>query len=209
MNRVFLLVFDNGVEFIAKIPFGVAGPKHFCTASEVATLDYLRTEHGIPVPNVRAWCSRADSTPVGAEYIMYDKIPGVQLHEHDNTELPLQHDPYIDVLPVIQRIESRLASTYFSQIGSIYYKADVSESLRDRPLYSPHISPTSNSARFCIGPTVDREFWRAGRAALDIDRGPCECRGSLSFPRLLIITLLRVELALVHVRLGSMCTSFH
>ncbi|KAI0369308.1 hypothetical protein BV20DRAFT_1079282 [Pilatotrama ljubarskyi] len=32
---------------------------------------------------------------------------------------------------------------------------------------------TTNSERFRIGPTIDREFWRAGRASLNIDRGPC------------------------------------
>ncbi|KAJ3502110.1 hypothetical protein NLJ89_g9035 [Agrocybe chaxingu] len=172
MNRVFSLKFDNDVDLIAKIPFPIAGPRHFCTASEVATLDYLRSEHGIPVPNVRAWCSTADSTPVGAEYILYDRIPGVPLHDHNRTEAPILKDPYVQVLPAVRRIESRLASTHFSQIGSIYYKEDMPDSLRDRPLYAPHISPTANSARFCIGPTVDREFWRAGRASLDINKGP-------------------------------------
>ncbi|CAA7266683.1 unnamed protein product [Cyclocybe aegerita] len=134
MNRVFSLKLDNGVDLIAKIPFPVAGPKHFCTASEVATLDYLRSEHGIPVPNVRAWCSKADSTPVRAEYILYDRIPGVPLHDHNGTEVPILKDPYVQVLPAVRRIESRLASTHFSQIGSIYYKEDIPDSLRDRPL---------------------------------------------------------------------------
>ncbi|KIM35912.1 hypothetical protein M413DRAFT_44592, partial [Hebeloma cylindrosporum] len=128
MNRVFSLSFDNGIEFIAKIPFYIAGPKHFCTVSEVATLDYLRTELGIPVPTVRAWCSRAESTAVGAEYIMYDKIPGLPLHHYDQTELPVEDDPCVDILPAIQTTETRLACVCFSQIGSIYYKADVSES---------------------------------------------------------------------------------
>ncbi|TFK57667.1 hypothetical protein OE88DRAFT_1651524 [Heliocybe sulcata] len=172
MNRVFSLTFDNGIEFIAKIPFSVAGPKYYRTASEVATLDYLLTEHGIPVPQVRAWCSRAESTPVAVEYIMYEKIPGVPLQEFNATTRPLENDPYVDILPIIQRIESRLANTYFSQIGSIFYQDDLPEPLRQRPLYAPTIQPTANSARFCIGPTVDREFWRAGRTQLDIDRGP-------------------------------------
>ncbi|KAI0075629.1 hypothetical protein K474DRAFT_1773094 [Panus rudis PR-1116 ss-1] len=171
-NRVLSLRFDNGVEFIAKIPFPTAGPKHYCTANEVATLDYLRTEHGIPTPVVRAWCSRAESSPVGIEYILYEKIPGVQLALLDNDNLPLEDDPFVDVLMSLVAIESRLSSTGFSQIGSIYYKEDVPESLRNRPLYADWVVPKANSQRFCIGPTVDREFWRAGRASLDIDRGP-------------------------------------
>ncbi|KAI0325159.1 hypothetical protein GY45DRAFT_1330698 [Cubamyces sp. BRFM 1775] len=172
LNRVLSLRFDNDAELIAKIPFPVAGPKHFCTASEVATMDYLRTEHGIPTPVVRAWCSRAESSPVGIEYILYDKIPGVQLALLDRSNLPLVDDPFIEILLTIQAIETRLAKVAFSQIGSIYYKEDVPEPLRNRPLYAKWITPKANSARFCIGPTVDREFWRAGRSALDIDRGP-------------------------------------
>ncbi|KAJ3004090.1 hypothetical protein NUW54_g4976 [Trametes sanguinea] len=159
-NRVLCLKFDNDVELIAKIPFPVTGPKHYCTASEVATLDYLRTEHGISTPIVRAWCSRAESTP---------------LVHFDNADIPLKDDPFFKVMPGVLKVEMRLYRTHFSQIGSIYYKEDVPESLRDRPLYAPWFEPyepKSNSERFCIGPTVDREFWRAGRAALDIDRGP-------------------------------------
>ena len=176
MNRVFSLQFDNAAELIAKIPFPIVGPRHYCTASEVATLDFLRTEHGIPVPNVRAWCSRVEETPVGAEYIMCEKIPGEPLYHHDQTDIPLEDDPYINALSLVRRVESRLIRTWFSGIGSIYYKEDVPEALRNVPLYHPDsfIRPTENCSRFCIGPTVDREFWRAGRAALDIDRGPCE-----------------------------------
>ncbi|KAI0369309.1 hypothetical protein BV20DRAFT_374089 [Pilatotrama ljubarskyi] len=61
-NRVFSLTFDNNVELIAKIPYPCTGPRHLCTASEVATLDFLRTELGLPVPHVRSWCSRAEQT---------------------------------------------------------------------------------------------------------------------------------------------------
>ncbi|KAI0324452.1 hypothetical protein GY45DRAFT_1439071 [Cubamyces sp. BRFM 1775] len=173
MNRVFELKLDNGVALIAKIPFPVAGPKHYCTASEVATMDYLHAVHGFHVPQVLAWCSRAETTPVGTEYIIYEKLPGVPLREHDNNDLPLQDDPYISqhVLPRVQKVQSFLYRIGFTQIGSLYYKEDVHPSLRDRPLYKNGMKPPG-AERFCIGPTVDREFWRAGRAALDIDRGP-------------------------------------
>jgi hypothetical protein len=41
-NRIFTLKFDNGSELIAKIPFPLLTPRHLCTASEVATMDYAR-----------------------------------------------------------------------------------------------------------------------------------------------------------------------
>ena len=42
------------------------------------------------------------------------------------------------------------------------------------PLYKNPDLESENTTRFCIGPTVHREFWRAGRHALNIDRGPCK-----------------------------------
>lgn len=50
---------DNGVQVIAKIPNPYI-PQKFFTASEVATLDFLRNELGIPVPRVFAWSSKKD-----------------------------------------------------------------------------------------------------------------------------------------------------
>jgi len=60
MNRIFSLIFDNDVEFIAKIPFRITRPLllSFYTGSEMVTLDYLLTL-------------------VGAQYIVYDNIPRV------------------------------------------------------------------------------------------------------------------------------------
>lgn len=173
-NRTFLLAFDNDVDLIAKVPFHVWGPKHYTTASEVATMDFLRTECGIPTPEVRAWCSRAEESPVGVEYIMYRMIPGVQLGEYRDGGIPLADDPYLSVIPSIQSIQSKLFRTRFSHIGSLYYKEDVPEELHKLPLYSGNEAVTPDAERFRLGPTVDREFWRSGRAKLDLDRGPCQ-----------------------------------
>lgn len=41
-NKVFLLRMDNGHEAIAKLPNPNAGPPHYTTASEVATVDFVR-----------------------------------------------------------------------------------------------------------------------------------------------------------------------
>ncbi|KAI0632499.1 hypothetical protein C8Q77DRAFT_1159121 [Trametes polyzona] len=171
-NRVFTLKFNNGVEFIAKVPFPTAGPKHLCIASEVATLDFLRTKL-FPVPEVRAWCSRAESSPVGVEYIMYEKIPGIPLVQLDNNDTlseDLEEDPFIEIAPHIAGVAYFFSRARFTHIGSIYYKEDMPNSLGGGSFCGVPIE--DDTSRFCIGPTVDREFWRAGRAALDIDRGP-------------------------------------
>jgi hypothetical protein len=41
-NKVFRLVMDNGSVAIARIPNPNAGPVHKMTASEVATMDFVR-----------------------------------------------------------------------------------------------------------------------------------------------------------------------
>ena len=41
-NKVFRLVMDNGSVAIARIPNPNAGPAHKTTASEVATMDFVR-----------------------------------------------------------------------------------------------------------------------------------------------------------------------
>lgn len=41
-NKVFLLTMDDGKEVIAKLPNPNSGPQYFTTASEVATMDYVR-----------------------------------------------------------------------------------------------------------------------------------------------------------------------
>lgn len=51
-NKVFLLRAKNGREVIARIPTPIAGPPHYTTASEVATLNFLRAVLKLPVPDV-------------------------------------------------------------------------------------------------------------------------------------------------------------
>lgn len=42
-NKAFLITFDNSSEVVAKIPNPNAGPNIFTTASEVATINYVRS----------------------------------------------------------------------------------------------------------------------------------------------------------------------
>ncbi|TPX24555.1 Phosphotransferase enzyme [Coccidioides immitis] len=63
-NRVFLLTMDDGFQAIAKIPYKIALPKRHATASEAATLEFLRLK-GIPVQNftatLRRWIIQLES----------------------------------------------------------------------------------------------------------------------------------------------------
>lgn len=74
-NRIFLLTMDTGKQVIARIPYPCAGPAHYTTASEVATMHYLRTRLKMPVPQVFAYSSDP-LNPVGSEYIIMEKVDG-------------------------------------------------------------------------------------------------------------------------------------
>lgn len=44
-NRVFVMLMDNGVKVVARVPFSVAGPPRLTTNSEVATMRYCKVFH--------------------------------------------------------------------------------------------------------------------------------------------------------------------
>ncbi|KAJ5389122.1 uncharacterized protein N7496_000190 [Penicillium cataractarum] len=50
-NRTFLITMRDRFQLFARIPYPVTEPKFLVVASEVASLDFLRS-HGIPVPKV-------------------------------------------------------------------------------------------------------------------------------------------------------------
>jgi hypothetical protein len=149
-NRIFNLKFDNGSELIAKIPYPLLTPRHLCTVSEVATMDYARTVLGLPVPKVFGWSASADRTDAGSEYILMEKVEGVELHQRYKN----LRSEGIELINQVTAMERALVCHRFSQIGSLYYKEDVEPALQERPLYADGAEDDA-SARFRIGPYVD------------------------------------------------------
>jgi aminoglycoside phosphotransferase (APT) family kinase protein len=74
------VVAHNRVEAIARLPTALAGVPFFTTASEVATLKSVREVLGVPAPRVFAWSADAATNPVGSEYIIMEKMSGVESH---------------------------------------------------------------------------------------------------------------------------------
>ena len=171
-NKIFNLKFDNGSELIAKIPYPLLTPRHLCTASELATMDYARNVLGLPVPKVFGWSAWADRTDVGAEYILMEKVEGVEVHQRYKD---LRSEGF-ELITQVNAMERAFVCRRFSQIGSLYYKEDVEPELQGRPLYADGADDDDDaSVRFRIGPYVDWEVWRGTRANLEADRGPCMC----------------------------------
>lgn len=158
-NKVFLLTMDNGVQVVARIPNPYLPPR-VTTASEVATLDFLRTELEIPVPRVLAWSNRKDQ-PVKAEYIIMEKAPGEELGK---SWMAMDISEKVNIVSQLATIQAKTCSVDFKSYGSVYYNGDVDG--------CQPIAGVSN--RFCIGPSAAISFWEAEREAMDRYRGPCE-----------------------------------
>ncbi|THH32404.1 hypothetical protein EUX98_g1750 [Antrodiella citrinella] len=162
INRVFLLTFDNGKEAIARLPTPIAGPPGLVTASEVATMDFLRRLR-VPVPRILAWNSTSETSDVGAEYIIMEKAEGREATEND-----VDRSLVIGLAKALKP----LADLQFKYHGSIYYKKDVpagEQSYGDFLLNPPSgvdFSP------FVIGPIAQRDWWRDDRAKQKGGHGP-------------------------------------
>lgn len=166
-NRIFLLTMNDGFEVIARIPYPIAGPRHYSTASEVATMDFLRRFHGLPVPQVFAYSSTVDSqNPVGAEYIIMERVHGSSLASRWHS---LSKGELVDVMKQVVGFEEKVFAIRFPRFGSLYYKKDIEGSSSSTGGYRSEYLPKE----FCIGPLAKRQFWFDERAGMDIDRGPC------------------------------------
>jgi hypothetical protein len=158
-SKVFLLTMEDGFEVIAKLPTPIAGPPHYLTASEVATMDFLRTESSLPIPHIYGWNS-SSKNPVGAEYIIMDKVEGVEL---SRCWPSLSMKEMFTVIKQLCEYENKVFTTVFEQIGGIYYTHSL----------SPHERGRTLKDRWCMGPTPESSFWHGERQHLHLDRGPC------------------------------------
>ncbi|KAM5457487.1 hypothetical protein MaudCBS49596_000682 [Microsporum audouinii] len=147
-NKAFLLTMDDGNEVIAKIPCPNAGAPLLTTASEVATLKFLRSHISIRVPEVYAWSSDS-SNPVGAEYIIMEKIRGVALAEKWESMNSLQRYKIIDR---IVEMETEFRSLRLPAYGSLFLR----DSLPSEYHYYPLPSDLDPDGLFCIGPSSSR-----------------------------------------------------
>ncbi|EEQ83333.1 phosphotransferase enzyme family protein [Blastomyces dermatitidis ER-3] len=165
-DKTFLMSMENGREVVAKVPNPNAGIAHFTTASEVATMDFARKILDTPAPRVYSWNSQAKSHPVGAEFIIMDKIEGVPLSQVWNMmKLPQK----LQVLLAMTRLQKQWLGVSFSRYGSLYYAGDV------HPPPDNHYIKDGKAVKdseVAIGPTTGRDWFDGGRSVLDIERGP-------------------------------------
>ena len=163
-NRVFEIVFKDDISILARLPYSSTEPRNLSVASEVATLDFVRS-YEIPVPRVLGYSATAENT-VGAEYVLMEKLPGRVIGDR---WFDLSDTERLKILYKIVETEAKLFSIELPASGSIYYNCDLPESVSKVNL--------PGSSDLVVGPFSGQRWWAVERADLDIDRGPRKLSG--------------------------------
>ncbi|KDR68632.1 hypothetical protein GALMADRAFT_78401 [Galerina marginata CBS 339.88] len=161
-NRTFLITMRDHFQMIARVPYPVTVPKYFAVASEVATMDFLRSS-GLPVPQVYGYSPVSDNV-ANTEYIFMEFISGENL---DDVWQELEELDIASIMRQLVQLESRMMSISFPAGGSLYYTHDL-EKVPGRAAI-----PLEDE-RFCVGPDTRLPMWFGRRSQLDVDRGPYE-----------------------------------
>ncbi|KAJ5235404.1 uncharacterized protein N7469_004572 [Penicillium citrinum] len=149
---------DDGSRAVARLPFMIAGPAKFITASEVATIKFLQKNTGVPIPKILDWSDDATNC-VGSEYIIMEHVAGVQLHQ----KWPhMSGDEKVKCIDAIYRKLKDVANLDFPAYGSLYFSTSVSGSSFTLPLQDD----------FCIGPHCGTRYWNCGDSRYYRHRAP-------------------------------------
>ncbi|RAH43212.1 phosphotransferase family protein [Aspergillus brunneoviolaceus CBS 621.78] len=152
------------------IPYSIAGPQYYTTASEVATMEFARTVLNIPTPKVLAWC--ADSRcRVGSEYIIMEVARGTRLADVRD-DLALEEK--LKVTDSLVALQKKLFSVALNCYGSLYYATENIPGALPAQLVGdiPEKIQEQVATRFVVGPVTEHDFWTKERAQMTIDRGP-------------------------------------
>ena len=95
-------------------------PKYYAVASEVATIEYLRSR-GIPAPQIYGYSTDSDNA-AGTPYILMEFIQGSKLSE---VWPSLGDQEVISVVRQLTQLESKMMSLPFPAGGSLYFTKDL------------------------------------------------------------------------------------
>ncbi|KAK2750985.1 hypothetical protein FQN57_000060 [Myotisia sp. PD_48] len=138
-NRSFLVTLDNGSKLVARLPTSVAGPKKLTTNSEVATMDFLRSETSIPIPKVLEW-NDDQLNPIGADWDSMDSLQRATCTQ------------------TLSKMVKQLAAIDFSAYGSLYSNnVPLSDNLK---------IPFSDE--YCMGPQCAPHYWKSGAGEAEL-----------------------------------------
>ena len=154
---------------VARIPYPSTVPKYYAVASEVATMDYLRSS-GLPVPRVYGYSPVSDNAAKTA-FIIMELMKGTKLSD---VWLELGESEIVSLLRQFTQLESQMMSISFPAGGSLYYAHDLEKVAKRAAI-------PFKDERFCVGPDTRPFMWYGRRSQLDVERGPCTLLLFLSF----------------------------
>lgn len=172
-NKVFRVQLADSREVIARIPMPFAGPQHLVTASEVATMTFLRNRLGLTqVPRIISWSSQASETPVGAEYIVMDVADGIELGAV--WEILTMHQKIHVVLEWVKFERKVIHAFSRGGYGSLYFRKDLPTN-QSREIFLANSDQPDDE--YVLGPAVSGPgYWEENYGTPDdikLDRGPC------------------------------------
>ena len=204
-NKLFLLhpLGDSGAapeSFIMRVILPV--DPYFKTASEVATLQFVRKNTSIPVPRVIAFDSSADNE-LGFEWILMTKLPGIALKSlWESPELAW--DSRVQLTKTLARYVKQLTSFKFSVMGNLYpsSRPEFEQIAWLKQLSSEtRFVPLPDDAEFAIGPVATIPFFYGDRLRLQDGRGPFETSSSY------LTSLLRLHISSTTNRKSAVSTN--
>ncbi|KAF5319171.1 hypothetical protein D9619_008839 [Psilocybe cf. subviscida] len=171
-NKVFQVQLADSQKVIARIPMPFAGPQHLVTASEVATMTFLRNRLGLTqVPRIISWLSRASETPVGAEYIVMDVADGIELGAV--WEILTMHQKIHVVLEWVKFEWKVIHAFSRGGYGSLYFRKDLPTN-QSREIFLANSDQPDDE--YVLGPAVSGPgYWEENYGTPDdikLDRGP-------------------------------------
>lgn len=179
-NRVFEITMNDDTRVIARLPYPSTYPNRFAVASEVATLNLIRS-NGIAVPKVLAYSINSENA-VGSEYIIMEKVSGKSIGD---TWFDLTEKQRVKVILGIVKLEAKLFTIDLPAYGSIYHPVDLPSDMGRVPL-----EPQTSGQDFCVGPDAALKWWYKERSLLDVERGPCKYLSSVAKSKVLTWLLL-------------------
>ena len=167
-NRTFLITMRHGFQMVARIPYPSTVPRYFAAASEVATIDFLRSSW-LPVPEVYGY-SPSQNNAAGTEYIFMEFMKGTNLSD---IWFDMREGAIISISRQLAELESKMMSIHFPAGGSLYYAKDLGSGAAGSASGYAGPKVLLEDKRFCVGPDAALPLWYGRRSQLELDRGPC------------------------------------
>lgn len=97
---------------------------------------------------------------MGAEYIIMEKAPGVEVARLWKT---MKSDHKILFVKNLAEITAKLSEARFSACGSLYFRRDL----------DGHLAGIGVDDTYAIGPIIEKGWFDEQRREIDVYRGPC------------------------------------